>query len=145
MISVKQKELCCGCYACQNICPKECIKMQSDLEGFFYPNVDTAKCISCNLCVKVCPILNPVAKNKIIQTYTGAIKDTAILKNSTSGGAFSALSRAIFNHHGIVFGAGFDSNFTVVHYFANCMKEIENMKGSKYVQSSLPFIYNRYS
>ena len=31
---------CCGCGACANICPKNCIKMIPDDEGFLYPEID---------------------------------------------------------------------------------------------------------
>ena len=37
---VKEKEYCCGCSACSAICPKNCISMEEDTEGFYYPVVD---------------------------------------------------------------------------------------------------------
>ncbi|NLC68529.1 MAG: 4Fe-4S dicluster domain-containing protein, partial [Clostridiaceae bacterium] len=51
----KDKALCCGCTACKNICPKQCISMEEDKDGFSYPVIDKDKCIDCGLCVKVCP------------------------------------------------------------------------------------------
>lgn len=56
MINIQEKSKCCGCSACKNICPKNCISMVSDKESFLYSKIDTLKCISCNLCKKVCPI-----------------------------------------------------------------------------------------
>ena len=47
---------CCGCSACVSICPKQCITMQGDEEGFLYPWIDKEKCINCGLCDKVCMI-----------------------------------------------------------------------------------------
>lgn len=58
MINVDRKEECCGCTACYSICPKNCIEMKEDNEGFLYPEVDKTKCINCGLCEKVCPIIN---------------------------------------------------------------------------------------
>ena len=58
MISIDVKEKCCGCTACINSCPKKCIEMEKDEEGFLYPKVSKEKCINCGLCEKVCPILN---------------------------------------------------------------------------------------
>ena len=58
MIEIKDKKDCCGCYACYNICPKQCITMKMDKEGFWYPNIDKNRCIDCNLCENVCPIIN---------------------------------------------------------------------------------------
>ena len=47
---------CCGCSACVSICPKQCITMQVDEEGFLYPWTDKEKCSNCGLCDKVCMI-----------------------------------------------------------------------------------------
>ncbi|WP_081675238.1 4Fe-4S binding protein [Butyrivibrio sp. LC3010] len=49
------KKDCCGCAACYSICPRMAISMVPDDEGFMYPSVDSNQCISCNLCIKVCP------------------------------------------------------------------------------------------
>ena len=58
MIEIKKKEQCCGCSACEQICPKQCITMRVDEEGFLYPVVEKNKCVNCGMCEKVCPILN---------------------------------------------------------------------------------------
>lgn len=50
-----KKEECCGCSACYAICPKSAIFMVEDEEGFKYPCVDEDRCISCYMCLKVCP------------------------------------------------------------------------------------------
>ena len=54
MIQIIDKHNCCGCSACSSICPKHCITMQADNEGFLYPKVNEADCIDCKLCEKVC-------------------------------------------------------------------------------------------
>lgn len=54
----KEKEECCGCSACYAACPKNAIRMIVDEDGFEYPQVDADKCISCHLCLKVCPFKN---------------------------------------------------------------------------------------
>lgn len=55
MLQITNKQDCCGCYACIQKCPKQCIKMESDEEGFEYPIIDKEQCINCGLCNKVCP------------------------------------------------------------------------------------------
>lgn len=52
----ERKEDCCGCFACYSVCSQDAIKMNEDLEGFVYPNIDLSKCIKCHMCEKVCPI-----------------------------------------------------------------------------------------
>ena len=34
MIELQDKKECCGCSACANVCPKQCITMEEDQEGF---------------------------------------------------------------------------------------------------------------
>lgn len=58
MINIIDKKKCCGCNACKQICPKQCITMEYDQEGFLYPKVDLDTCIDCHACEKVCPQLN---------------------------------------------------------------------------------------
>lgn len=52
----ENKYLCCGCGACNAICPRNAIKMIDDEEGFEYPMIDKDLCIGCDLCIKVCPL-----------------------------------------------------------------------------------------
>jgi formate hydrogenlyase subunit 6/NADH:ubiquinone oxidoreductase subunit I len=40
MIKITEKHNCTGCFTCLNICPKQCITMEADSEGFLYPKVD---------------------------------------------------------------------------------------------------------
>lgn len=54
MINITNKQNCCGCSACATICPKRCITMAADNEGFLYPQVNKNICIDCGLCEKVC-------------------------------------------------------------------------------------------
>ena len=40
MINIVEKKDCCGCSACVSKCPKQCISMIVDNEGFSYPYLD---------------------------------------------------------------------------------------------------------
>ena len=40
MINIDNKKECTGCGVCYNVCPKKCIEMLSDDEGFKYPKVE---------------------------------------------------------------------------------------------------------
>ena len=47
------KEDCCGCSACLNICPKHAIYMKHDEKGYLYPEIRKDSCVNCGLCEKV--------------------------------------------------------------------------------------------
>ena len=66
-----------------------------------------------------------------------------VRRHSSSGGAFTALSELVLNDGGIVFGAGFNENWRVVHTAAENLEELENLRGSKYVQSEIGDVYKR--
>ena len=67
MLNIVNKTDCCACSACYNICPKHCISMQADVEGFLYPVIDKSICVNCGLCEKVCPLLGAQETNLYLQ------------------------------------------------------------------------------
>ncbi|WWU64276.1 Coenzyme F420 hydrogenase/dehydrogenase, beta subunit C-terminal domain [Clostridium baratii] len=147
MIEIIDKVQCSGCYACANICPKDCLKMVLDEEGFWYPKIEENKCINCNLCKKVCPIIKYDNKDKFIgsnlkkEVYAAQNLNEEVRKNSSSGGIFSLLAESVIEKDGIVIGAVFNENLEVVHKIIQDKKEIEKLRGSKYVQSKIGNVY----
>lgn len=138
MIQVKNKEECCGCSACFNICPQHCIYMKPDKEGFLYPDVDEERCVNCNLCVKACPILNPVRREQELPIcFVAYAKDCSLRMNSSSGGLFGILAQYVLSCGGTVFGAGFDQDLSVVHMRVDSIEQLHKLQGSKYVQSRI--------
>ena len=112
--------------------------MVQDEEGFLYPKVNKEKCIKCGKCKKVCPVLNKKNRDKFKQKgYIFQYKDKEIRKQSTSGGAFTAIADYVIERNGVVFGAAFDKNFNVVHQSAKNKEDLEKFRNSKYVQSDL--------
>ena len=136
---------CSGCEACANICPKNAIEMTRDAEGFAYPKINPELCIKCGRCDATCPSLNFVKKNvtQIPPTFVAIYEDNKILRHSSSGGMFSALSEIILKSGGVVFGAAFDKNWHVEHTAAKNFDELENLRSSKYVQSKIGDVYRQ--
>ena len=77
---------CCGCGACASICPKQCIKMVADSEGFLYPQVDAATCVDCGQCEQVCNELHPYAERTPLKVLAAINKDENVRQKSSSGG-----------------------------------------------------------
>lgn len=144
MINIKNKVDCSGCFGCISICPKECIEMKSDKEGFLYPKVDHKKCIKCGACDRVCLIKNDLKLNEAnIKAYACKNKNNEVRKNSSSGGIFYLLCEEVINKNGVVFGAAFDEKFEVKHMYAETLEECNKFRGSKYVQSLIGENYKK--
>lgn len=142
MINIEDKSKCTGCTACANVCPKKCISMNEDTEGFVYPEVDFENCIDCKKCEKVCPgnnIIRPL--NMINNAYVVRAKDDEYLMNGTSGGFVGPLIDYVLANHGICCVSSMDEDMVVRHVFVKSLDEWENKKkkvqGSKYVQSKI--------
>lgn len=143
MIDINDKTRCCGCAACEAVCPRHCISMQSDKEGFLYPRIDENSCINCGACERVCPIINKTVENPFEQQgYLIRHNHKEIRVDSTSGGAFTAFAETIIDVGGYVVGAAFDDQLKVRHIIVNSKKDLGKFRNSKYVQSSLQGIFN---
>lgn len=140
--TTQSKYDCCGCRACEQICPKQAIEMRTDEEGFLYPHVLLEKCIDCELCNKVCPIEHPCNPDSHpIQIVAAQHKDSAVLQSSSSGGIFSLLAEYVLKHEGVVYGAAFDKNMYLKHIRIDDENKLEKLRGSKYIQSDIGQTY----
>ncbi len=128
---------CTACAACVSVCPKQCISMREDREGFLQPKIDAKLCIECHRCEKVCPILNPVAIPNDFETkaYAAINKDDEVRAQSSSGGVFFPLAQWIIEQGGVVFGARWNDKWEVVHDYAEDLAGVKAFMRSKYVQS----------
>lgn len=137
MIHINDKHECCGCSACAQRCPKQCISMKEDGEGFLYPFVNPKNCTKCGVCEKVCPVLNQADERKPLECYAAVnLSDTIRLKSS-SGGVFYPIAERIIRDGGVVFGARFNDNWEVIHAPAESLVDLKTFQGSKYVQSRI--------
>jgi len=135
---------CYGCTACMNACPKNCISMQEDSEGFLYPHIDQEICVRCGVCETVCPIYTYAPPQSGTSTAYAAINlSDGVRDKSSSGGIFSLLATYILNKQGIIFGAVLDDNLEVKHISVSSHEELYKLQGSKYVQSDIRGIYKQ--
>lgn len=141
MIHITDKQNCCGCTACVQRCPKQCIRLDEDAEGFLYPNVNEEACVKCGLCEKVCPILNQADKLPALEVLAVKNPNEEERMNSSSGGLFLPLAREVINKGGVVFGAVYDEHWEVHHVYAEKIEDVYPMIGSKYLQSRIENTY----
>lgn len=144
MIEISKASQCCGCAACEAVCPKKCITLVNDREGFAYPKVNAQMCIHCNACEKVCPIIKSESARRnenVLATYVGYTTNEKLRLESSSGGVFSLIATHVLKQKGIVFGAAYDEQFCVRHIAVEKQDELFRLRGSKYSQSTITGIY----
>lgn len=135
------KEDCCGCGVCKDICHLKAIDMRQDERGFLHPSINEDICVKCNACVNKCPIniadRSCNVSSNVLSSYACYNKDSKVRKNSSSGGVFSIFATEIIKSGGVVFGAQFNSSWSVVHSFADNLDTLSSFRKSKYVQSDI--------
>ena len=126
-----------GCGACVQRCPKGCLALREDAEGFLYPEADASRCIDCGLCEKVCPVIHPGESRQPLMAYAAVNGDEAVRRSSSSGGVFTALALETIERGGVVFGAKFDGRWEVVHGWTDRAEGLAAFRGAKYAQSCI--------
>lgn len=135
MICIKDKVDCCGCASCVQRCPKQCISLTEDTEGFLYPKVDESQCIDCGLCEKVCPLLEVEKAWPPFKVLAAKNLNEEERMCSSSGGVFFLLAGDVIHRGGVVFGAVYDADWEVVITHAETLGAVRPMMGSKYLQA----------
>jgi len=131
---------CCGCGACADICPLNCISMNMRKDGFYYPSIDLSKCTNCGLCDRICPSKAEYGVGRKPDCYALQAK-TEVRKLSTSGGAFRLLAEDVLKCGGVVIGAALVDN-VVKHIVTENIEQLNRLNGSKYVQSNTQGIFS---
>ncbi len=129
---------CMGCGLCEQKCPKGCIAMQKDHEGFFVPVIDTALCVNCGVCLSVCPATeraDPLYRTEEREYFCSIIADRDMLVKSSSGGTFGILADDMLARGGYVVGCVYNDAMQPEHVVTNIRETVVRMYGSKYVQS----------
>lgn len=144
------KGKCCGCGLCSVICPTDAITMEKDKEGFVYPSINKALCISCNRCINMCMFKTDRNRSRSVdfykntKVYAAKIKNKSKLRDSSSGGMFTAISDYVLENGGAIV-------CSVYSYETNRLKFClvqdlltrDKARGSKYIQSDLEDIFRK--
>lgn len=118
MIRITDKSLCCGCTACMNACPAQCIVMRRDREGFDYPVANPDLCRNCGKCSEVCPMPDIKA-----DFHEGALPQEQALN--------------VIEEGGVIYGPSVNPDMTVGYVEVSEASELAGLKDDMCVQSDL--------
>lgn len=134
---------CCGCGACQNVCPVNTINLILAQNGNRTAEINYDLCIKCNKCNKVCPIQNENNKLFPISVFVGWNTNKSQQLRGSSGGVASAIM------HYALESSDTDCYATVWYYEIGCytkridnIEDLNNATGSKYIESQTEFCFN---
>lgn len=138
---ITESSLCTGCGACENICPKSCVKRYRLDAGFQMEKSDG--CVDCGLCSKVCPILNEVALFYPQKAYAAWANDEKTRRSSASGGVAATLYRYVVQRGYEFIGAYLDDRFECHLTIGRTEEDIKRFQNSKYTYSFPDIIYRQ--
>lgn len=137
---------CCGCRACEQLCPTKSITIKEDKEGFLAPVVNEECCSDCGLCLERCAQVNDIHIKQSVaypKVYAAKINDKKLLKYSSSGGIFTIIANFVLEQNGLVFGCSWSKDFVAHHIMIDSKDKLNLLQGSKYVQSDTENTYSQ--
>lgn len=138
--------MCCGCTACMAVCPVGAITMEPDGNGFLRPVIAEEICLRCGKCLGVCAFKKDSVgadSEMPLHAYAVRAKDVTVVTNSSSGGAFTAISDWVLQQQGAIASAVYDYASHTLRYRLYTDEATRNeARGSKYIHPVLDDIYN---
>lgn len=127
---------CTGCFACYNACPNDAISFNEYKEGFYYPSIDTTRCVDCGICDKICPRVTPMKRHMMKSAFYGWSNNDKLRARSSSGGLFAEFAQLVLDNNGCVYGASFNyANGVRLETHSTDEVSLLELLRSKYVQS----------
>lgn len=132
---------CTGCGVCSTICPKQCITIELNKNGFYEYKINQNDCIHCYLCEKVCGQNryknSLITFDKLNVLYSGFATDNNIRSHSSSGGICTAIATDFIKKGNSVIGCEYDTtNHEAKFNIYTNIKSLSRMQGSKYIQAN---------
>lgn len=144
MVTEKNRELCTGCGVCAAICPKSCLKIELNEDGFYMPICDEATCVHCDLCDKVCPKFMESREGPPLNTLSVVSADKQTLVTTSSGGLCYEMAKKALEQGKKVCACVYNYELhRAEHAVITDMEALEATKGSKYFQSYTPDAFSK--
>lgn len=131
---------CFGCTVCASACPHDVIKIQ-EIDGFLKPVIlNESDCTECGICHKICSYCDdtPFITSASVRSYSGYSSNHETVYSCTSGGvAYELLRRGVEKGYKVVSVRYNYDNNRPQHFICENFKDLDDSKGSKYIQSDL--------
>lgn len=132
---VCEKDMCAGCMACVDVCPRDAVTV-TDQVKHYNAVIDESKCINCGLCRKVCAQNSKKLFREPILWKQGWSRDERVRNNSSSGGFAYEIMKAFLAIGGdYVCSCRYENGF-----FDFCVtskiEDLTRFSGSKYIKSN---------
>ena len=144
MVTENKENLCTGCGICSVVCPKQCLTVQMNKDGFYQAVCDIENCVQCGLCDQVCPkFLEIQSQNpyKILSIVSG---DEDVLRTTSSGGLCYEIANKALSDGKKVCACVYNYELhRAEHIVVSDFSDLEATKGSKYFQSYTPDAFSQ--
>lgn len=127
------QENCMGCGLCAAECPKGAISFTDD-SGFVLPVIDTAACIDCGKCVKVCKKDLKPKQNAATKAFAAWSQNPETRNASTSGGVAYEIAKHLLGKGYAYLGIEMDcAELKAKAYVTSDLADVKKSQGSKYI------------
>lgn len=137
-INCESQRSCSGCGACTSICPVGAIDYTQNTMGFFEACANE-KCIECGKCKKVCQKYQNIEGTRLLDAKMIPMQSSVHehVTQCSSGGIAYEIGLYGIEHGYIILGTIYNTSTNRAEMkLAYTRKELDEFRGSKYVQSN---------